>query len=155
MVRSVSATTLSSYANIRQILCSYPLLQISMSVWRPLRARQGTNKSHLGHRGWSRLPSSIISSVYHTRPGKKWIRRLVRIVSLPQYPNYNLLYYNTLTQLYQTSVLWCHQTKNKTPIKHHSSMIKVSISHHFVNFKLKVYKWKFTFHFDCHIIIQE
>ena len=74
---------LASSNTIQNCLRSSPLLQISVAEWWKLRARRGTNMSHLGPLGWGRLPSSRISIVSCMWWYKKLICRLVRIVSLP------------------------------------------------------------------------
>ena len=60
---------------------SAPLLHIMVLLWRPLRARHGTNMSQFSHLGWGRFPSSQMMSVSRTCLLQKCTR--IAVSSLP------------------------------------------------------------------------
>ena len=86
-MRVILAPSLDYSDAICRSLRSYPLLKSSLVGWRQLRARRGTNMSHLGHQGGGLLPSYRITSVSHMWKCKKRTWKLVRIIERPQHPS--------------------------------------------------------------------
>ena len=68
-------------------LCSAPFLHCAVPRWRPLSAFLGTCRSHRGHRGWGRLPSSSSTTVSWTCRCTKCTRIAVLVTSAPGHPS--------------------------------------------------------------------
>ena len=85
--KAISVLSLISASARRRRFLSAPLLHIIVLLWRPLRARHGTNMSQFSHLGWGKFPSSKMIMVSRTYLLQKCTRIAVRVPALPGHPS--------------------------------------------------------------------
>ena len=92
---------------------SAPILHIIVLLWRPLRARHGTNMSQFSHIGWGRFPSSKMMIVSRTCLLQKCTRIAVRVPALPGHPSTG---HSAVPPLGNSSLYVCFSSPSPPPV---------------------------------------